>query len=49
VNRYRDCIDEYYAFTNDFPESKYIKEAAKIMEKSTAYVNKHASKDELVD
>jgi outer membrane protein assembly factor BamD len=49
VNRYRDCIDEYYAFTNDFPESKYIKEAAKIMEKSSAYVNKHASKDELVD
>lgn len=49
VNRYRDCIDEYYAFTNDFPESRYIKEAAKIMEKSTAYVNKHASKDELVD
>ena len=49
VNRYRDCIDEYYAFTNDFPESKYIKGAAKIMEKSTAYVNKHASKDELVD
>ena len=49
VNRYRDCIDEYYAFANDFPESKYIKEAAKIMEKSTAYVNKHASKDELVD
>lgn len=49
VNRYRDCIDEYYAFTNDFPESKYIKEAAKIMERSTAYVNKHASKDELVD
>lgn len=49
LNRYRDCIDEYYAFTNDFPESKYIKEAAKIMEKSTAYVNKHASKDELVD
>ena len=49
VNRYRDCIDEYYAFTNDFPESKYIREAAKIMEKSTAYVNKHASKDELVD
>ena len=49
LNRYRDCIDEYYAFANDFPESKYIKEAAKIMEKSTAYVNKHASKDELVD
>ena len=49
VNRYRDCIDEYYAFTNDFPESKYIKEAEKIMSKSTDFVNKHASKDEVVD
>lgn len=49
VNRYRDCIDEYYSFVNDFPESKYIKEAEKIMEKSTDFVNKHASKDEVVD
>ena len=49
VSRYRDCIDEYYAFVNDFPESKYIKEAEKIMSKSTDFVNKHASKDEVVD
>lgn len=49
VSRYRDCIDEYYSFMNDFPESKYTKEADKIMKKSTDYVSKHASKDEVVD
>ena len=49
LSRYRDCIDEYYEFVNDFPESKYIKEAEKIMNKSTNYVEKHASKNEMVD
>ncbi|KAA6334161.1 Outer membrane protein assembly factor BamD [termite gut metagenome] len=28
--RYRETIDEYYAFKNEFPESKYLKEADKI-------------------
>lgn len=28
--RYRATIDEYYGFKNEFPESKYIKEADKI-------------------
>ena len=27
IDRYRDAIDEYYAFKNEFPESKYMKEA----------------------
>lgn len=27
IQRYRDAIDEYYAFLNDFPESRYLKEA----------------------
>ena len=27
MERFRDTIDEYYAFQNDFPESKYMKEA----------------------
>ncbi|MBO5706771.1 MAG: outer membrane protein assembly factor BamD [Bacteroidaceae bacterium] len=49
VLRYRDCIDEYYSFVNDFPESRYVKEAEKIMSKSTDYVTKHASKDEVVE
>jgi len=28
--RYRSAIDEYYGFKNEFPESKYMKEADKI-------------------
>ena len=33
-DRMRDTIDEYYAFINEFPESKYLKEAEKIFERS---------------
>ncbi|MBR5706108.1 MAG: outer membrane protein assembly factor BamD [Bacteroidaceae bacterium] len=33
--RYRDAIDEYYAFKNEFPESSYMKEADKIFRLST--------------
>ena len=29
-DRYRDAIDEYYAFKNEFPESTYMKEADKM-------------------
>ncbi|MCK9159350.1 MAG: outer membrane protein assembly factor BamD [Bacteroidaceae bacterium] len=32
--RYRDAIDEYYSFKNEFPESKYLAEAEKIFEES---------------
>lgn len=49
VARHRDCVDEFYAFQNDFPESKYIKEAEKIFSRSSEYVKKHASDDETVD
>jgi outer membrane protein assembly factor BamD len=28
--RYRETIDEYYAFKNEFPKSKYVKDAEKI-------------------
>ena len=49
VSRYRDCIDEYYAFANDYPESKYIKEAEKIFAKSQEFVEKYAPKGETVD
>ncbi len=34
-DRYRDAIDEYYAFKNEFPESSYMKEAEKIFRVST--------------
>ncbi len=32
VERFRDTIDEYYAFENDYPESKYLKEAKSIFQ-----------------
>lgn len=42
IDRYRDAIDEYYAFANDFPESKYLKEAKKMYEQAEAIVkHKH--------
>lgn len=34
TDRYREAIDEYYAFKNEFPESKYTKEADKILKES---------------
>jgi outer membrane protein assembly factor BamD len=33
--RYRETIDEYYAFKNEFPESKYFKEADRIFHDAT--------------
>lgn len=33
-DRYRDAIDEYYAFTNEFPSSKYAKEAKDMLQRS---------------
>ena len=34
LDRYRDTIDEYYSFTNEFPESRYKKETEKIFRES---------------
>lgn len=36
--RYRQAIDEYYGFKNEFPESKYAKEAESIYRRSIAKV-----------
>lgn len=33
-DRYRETIDEYYAFKNEFPESKYLKDAERIFQES---------------
>lgn len=30
MERYREAVDEYYAFKNEFPDSKYLKEADNI-------------------
>lgn len=38
VQRFRDAIDEYYAFENDFPESKYMKSAKEILRKAEKVV-----------
>ena len=38
--RFRDAIDEYYAFMNDFPESKYEKEARGILADAESIVKK---------
>ena len=38
IERYRDAIDEYYGFKNEFANSKYIKEANKIFEDSNSQV-----------
>lgn len=38
TDRYRETIDEYYAFVNEFPESKYLNRAQKIFEKASEKV-----------
>lgn len=40
MDRYRDAIDEYYGFVNEYPESKYLKEAQQIFVASDKVVNK---------
>ena len=40
LERYRETIDEYYAFKNEFPESKYMKEADKIFRETKKALNK---------
>lgn len=39
AERFRDTIDEYYGFANDFPESKYLKEAKDIFQQAEKAVN----------
>ena len=38
IERYREAIDEYYAFKNEFPESKYLDEAEKYFKESKKVV-----------
>ncbi len=38
--RFRETIDEYYGFKNEFPDSKYMKEADQIFRHSNAKVGK---------
>ncbi|MBR1720459.1 MAG: outer membrane protein assembly factor BamD [Phocaeicola sp.] len=44
--RMRDTIDEYYAFTNEFPESKYKKEVEAIFQDASKYVGNLEEEEE---
>ncbi len=39
VDRMREAVDEYYAFKNEFPESKYLKEVEEIFRQASKFVN----------
>jgi outer membrane protein assembly factor BamD len=38
LERYRETIDEYYAFKTEFPDSKYLDEAEKFFEEAKKFV-----------
>lgn len=39
-DRYRDAIDEYFSFKNDYPESTYMPEAEKLYRQADAIIKK---------
>lgn len=39
IDRYRETVDEYYSFKNEFPTSKYLKEANEYYKESLEVVN----------
>ncbi len=45
AERYRETTDEYYAFKNEFPESKYLKEAEKIFNATSKELKDRNSND----
>lgn len=47
--RYREAVDEYYAFKNEFPESKYQKEAERIFSKSQAELGEGSTEEEVTE
>ena len=46
-DRYLQTIDEYYGFKNEFPDSKYMKEADQIYKRCSAKVKKKEDSKEL--
>ena len=40
IERFRDAIDECYAFSNDYPESKYLREAKSMLAEAESIVKK---------
>lgn len=47
--RYREAVDEYYAFKNEFHESKYLKEAERIFSKSQAELGEGSTEEEVTE
>ena len=39
--RMRAVVDEYYSFTNDYPESKYAKEAKAMLDQARSYLGEN--------
>ena len=39
IDRYRDTVDEYYSFKNEFPSSKYVPEAEGYYKESLKIIN----------
>ena len=39
ADRFRDVVDEYYSFINNYPDSENRKEADNIMKIASKYVN----------
>lgn len=46
MERYRAAIDEYYAYTNEFPESKNLKEAEQIFNRCSRVIKNNGQEDE---
>ena len=46
LERFRDAIDEYYAFENEFPESQYMREAKNIFNHSERVVAKKGNMED---
>ena len=45
--RYHDAIDEYYGFTNEFPESRFKKEAEALYRKARKYVKSSDTEEDV--
>ena len=49
AERYRDAVDECYAFKNDYPESKRIKDVDEMLEEAEEILNTLPDEDEIVE
>jgi len=38
IERYKTTVDEYFSFVNEYPESKYVKEAKNILKQCQKYI-----------